>query len=160
LSLSGDGSELGYVDLTQQSPASSLGSAWVLPTDSPPGDAARWSHKVFTDVMHGGIQAQGEGLSPDGRTMYILTAARGTSNQWMTDTVYAYDTATGARLRTLHTWGHIDAVPPSITIGGDHAIIWDMHETSVDEVNLTTGAARTFGQLPVSNKNPILSVAW
>jgi hypothetical protein len=82
LSLSADGSQLGSVDLTQQSPASSLGSAWVLATNSPPGDAAAHSRKVFTDVMHGGIQAQSEVLSPDGLTMYILiTGAASTFRQ-------------------------------------------------------------------------------
>jgi len=75
--------------------------------------------------------------------------------------LYAYSTATGARLRTLHSWNGTTSGPPSLTIGGDDALVWDMYNW-VDEVNLTTGSGRTFTQLLYggSNANRVFAVAW
>lgn len=164
LSLSADGSELGYADVTQyQWPISPLGSAWILPTGSPPGSAARWSRKLLSNVPNAGIQITDEELSPDGTIMYVVTATEpgNNPNQPETDALYAYSTATGARLRTLHRWNGTTSGPPSLTIGGDEALVWDMYNR-VDEVNLTTGSDRTFTQLPHggSNTNSVFAVAW
>jgi hypothetical protein len=164
LSLSADGSELGYADITQYGwPISPLGSAWILPTDSPPGRAARWSRKLLSNVPNAGIQITDEELSPDGATMYVVTATApdNNPNEPTTDTLYAYSTTTGARLRTLHTWNGTTSGPPSLTIAGDEALVWDMYNW-VDEVNLTTGSDRTFTQLPHggSNAAPVFAVAW
>jgi hypothetical protein len=164
LSLSADGSELGYADITQyQWPISPLGSAWILPTDSPPGSAARWSRKLLSNVPNAGIQITDEELSPGGTIMYVVTATApdNNPNKPTTDALYAYSTATGARLRTLHSWNGTTSGPPSLTIGGDEALVWDMYNW-VDEVNLTTGSDRTFTQLPHggSNADSVLAVAW
>jgi hypothetical protein len=163
LSLSADGSELGYADVGQyQWPISAQGSAWILPTDSPPGSAERWSRKLFANVPGKGIQLADEELSPDGAVMYIVTAtSTANPSQPTTDALYAYSTATGARSRTLHTWAGIQQGPPSLTIGGNDALIWDMYNW-VAEVNLTTGAARMFTQLPHSANQAasVFDVAW
>jgi hypothetical protein len=164
LSLSADGSELGYADVTPyQWPVSPLGSAWILPTGSPPGSAARWSRKLLSNVPDAGIQITDEELSPDAAIMYVVTATEpgNDPNQPETDALYAYSTATGARLRTLHRWNDTTSGPPSLTIGGDEALVWDMYNR-VDEVNLTTGSDRTFTQLPHggSNAGRVFAVAW
>jgi hypothetical protein len=164
LSLSADGSELGYADVTQYEwPISPLGSAWILPTGSPPGSAARWSRKLLSNVPRAGIQITDEELSPDGTIMYVVTATEpgNNPNQPETDALYAYSTATGARLRTLHSWNGTTSGPPSLTIGGDEALVWDMYNW-VDEVNLTTGSDRTFTQLPHGGANAerVFAVAW
>jgi hypothetical protein len=164
LSLSADGSELGYVDVTQyQWPISPLGSAWILPTDSPPGSAARWSRKLLSNVPNAGVQITDEELSPDGTIMYVVTSTEpgNNPNKPATDALYAYGTATGARLRTLHSWSGTTSGPPSLTIGGDEALLWGMYNR-VDEVNLTTRSERTFTQLPHggSNADSVFAVAW
>ena len=163
-SLSADGSELGYVDVTQyQWPISPLGSAWILPTGSPPGSAARWSRKLLSNVPNAGLQITDEELSPDGTIMYVVTATEpgNNPNASATNALSAYSTATGARLRFLHSWSGTTSGPPSLTIGGDEALLWDMYNW-VDEVNLTTGSGRTFTQLPHggSNADRVFDVAW
>lgn len=163
-SLSADGSELGYVDVTQyQWPISPLGSAWILPTGSPPGSAARWSRKLLSNVPNAGTQITGEELSPDGTIMYVVTSAEpgNNPNKPENDALYSYSTATGARLRILHSWTGTTSGPPSLTIGGDEALVWDMYNW-VDEVNLTTGSERTFTQLPHGGSNAarVFDVAW
>jgi hypothetical protein len=152
LSLSADGSELGYVNFTQ---AGSRGSAWVLPTSSPSGSLPRWSRPVYVPARHG-QQALSLMLNPGGQSAYLVTAPANQSAA-MTETLAEYDTATGARLRTLHTW-NLDGLP-SMVADGNHALIWHLHLSSVDEVNLTTGTATTFRQLPDAGDN-ILSIAW
>jgi hypothetical protein len=164
LSLSADGSQLGYADITQYEwPISPLGSAWILPTGSPPGSAARWSRKLLSNVPNAGVQITDEELSPDGAIMYVVTAtaAGNNPNKPTTDALYAYSTASGARLRTLHSWNGTTSGPPSLTIGGDEALVWDMYNW-VDEVNLRTGSDRTFTQLPHggSNAGSVFTVAW
>jgi hypothetical protein len=162
-SLSPDGSELGYADVTPYEwPVSPLGSAWILPTGSPPGSAARWSRKLFSNVPKAGIQITDEALSPDGAIMYIVTTGPGNNpDQPATDTLYAYSTATGARLRTLHTWKDTISGPPSLTIAGDEALVWDTFH-GVDEVSLTTGSDRTFTQLPHGGPGAdlVFDIAW
>ena len=164
LSLSADGTELGYVDVTRyQWPISPLGSAWILPTDSPPGSAARFSRKLLSNVPDAGLQITNEELSPDGTIMYVVTATEpdNNPNKPTTDALYAYSTVTGARLRTLHRWSDTTSGPPSLTIGGDEALVWDMYDW-VDEVSLTTGSERTFTQLPhgASDGNRVFAIAW
>jgi hypothetical protein len=157
LSLSADGSELGYVASPQRFSPGALGSAWVLPTDAAPGDAASRGHRVFTDAMNGGVEPVSEALSPDGKTMYILTTLRDVHGKWVTNGLYAYSTATGARLRTLHTWKNIATI---LTMGGDKALVWDNIPIPIQEVDLATGTAKTFTQLPVSDMDPFDGLAW
>ncbi|HEY6314161.1 MAG TPA: hypothetical protein VIY52_25655 [Streptosporangiaceae bacterium] len=160
LSLSADGSLLGYADLTNNSPARSPASAWILRTDSAPGPADQRARKVFTDQLNGGPQAQSTVLSPDGSTMYLLTAAFGARDTMLAYAVSAYNTATGARLRTLHTWhNHGYVMPPGFTANGDRALIWYLHGTSVDELNLVSGTATTYRELRVSD-SPAVDIAW
>ena len=160
LSLSADGSELGYVAHPQRFSPESLGSAWVLPTDAAAGDATSYAHKVFSDDTDGALQPQSEALSPDGKTMYILTNTRDSHDGWLGNGLYAYSTATGARLRTVHIWKNIASVAPFLTTGGDKALIWDVPSVPIQEVDLVTGAARKFTQLPVSDKDPFSGLAW
>ncbi len=160
LSLSANGSLLGYADLTNNSPARYPASAWILRTDSAPGPAGQRARKVFTDQLNGGPQAQSTVLSPDGSTMYLLTAAFGARDNMLAYAVSAYDTATGARLRTLHTWhNHGYVMPPGFTASGDRALIWGLHGTSVDELNLVSGTATTYRELRVS-EYPAVDIAW
>jgi hypothetical protein len=165
-SLSADGRELGYADIGQYEwPISPLGSAWILPAGARPGPAAPRSRQLFANVPRAGIQLADEELSPDGTIMYIVTQTSpdDNPNKPTTDTLYAYDTATGARLRTLHVWDGIQGGPPSLTIAGHEALVWDMY-TWVEEVNLTTGAARKLTQIPASRSGgpgfDLIAVAW
>lgn len=154
LSLSADGSELGYVNFTTRAPR---GAASVLRTRSPDGSLARWSRPVFVPTRHG-QQGVGLVLSADGQTMYLLTAPANQSVA-MTQTLSAYDVATGTRLRTLHAWSGVQGAAPLIVADGVHALILGMHLTSIDEVNLATGAARWFQQLRDS-AGGVLAIAW
>jgi hypothetical protein len=162
LSLSADGSELGYVTRPQTiSPPGVLGSAWVLPTDATPGDATSRGHRVFTDAMNGAVQPVSEALSPDGKTMYFLTKPRYNHGKWWTNGLYATATASGARLRTLYNWKNIIIfIFPFLTTGGDKALVWDGPTIPIQEVDLLTGVARTFTQLPVSDMDPFAGLAW
>jgi hypothetical protein len=160
LSLSGNGSLLGYADLTNHSPATSPASARILRTDSAPGPADQRARKVFTDQLDGGAQAQSTVLSPNGSTMYLLTATFGARDNLLAYMVSAYDTATGARLRTLHTWdNHGYVMPPGFTASGGRALIWYLHGTSVDELNLVSSTATTYRELRVSDY-PAVDIAW
>jgi hypothetical protein len=154
LSLSADGSELGYVNFTTQG---QRGTVSALATSSPSGSLARWSRPVYVPVRHG-QQAQALVLSPDGRTTYLLTAPAIPSSA-MTETLYAYDTSTGTRLRTLHAWHGVQGAPPRMVADGVHALLLGMHLTSIDEVNLATGAARWFQQLR-DGTGDVLAIAW
>jgi hypothetical protein len=40
------------------------------------------------------------------------------------------------------------------------ALVWDAIQAPIQEVDLTTGAVRTFTQLPVSDMNPFAGLAW
>jgi len=161
LTLSSNGSTLGYVNLTMSSPATAGGSAWVLPTDAAPGVATQRGHRVFADGPAKAAQAQSGVLSPDGSTMYILMAIRGWAmGEYGQDQLDAYDTATGKLTRTLHTWGHINTSPPVITAGGDQALIWQMENNYIVQINLGTAATSPFTQLPATNRIPLLGLAW
>ncbi len=149
LSLSADGGELGYVNFTLQG---QRGAASVLSTSSPPGSLARWSRPVFVPTRRG-PQGVALVLNADGQTMYLITAPANQSVA-MTETLSAYDVATGTRLRTLHAWSGVQG-QPVIVADGTHALIQGMHLTSIDEVNLGTGSAATFRQL-----GGVMSVAW
>jgi RNA polymerase sigma factor (sigma-70 family) len=153
LSLSADGGELGYVNFALQG---QRGAASVLSTSSPPGSLARWSRPVFVPTRRG-QQGVALVLNADGQTMYLITAP---ANQLvaMTETLSAYDVATGTRLRTLHAWSGVRGLPV-IVADGTHALIQGMHFSSVDEVNLATGSAATFRQLPYPDGG-VMAVAW
>lgn len=160
LSLSADGGELGYVDHPQRFSPKSLGSAWALPTNAAPGGATSYAHRVFADMTNGAFSPASEALSPDGKTMYILNTTRDSHDRWLGSGLYAYSTATGARLRTLHTWRNVASVGPSLTTGGDKALVWDVPPVPIQEVDLVTGAVRTFTQLPLSDNDPFVGIAW
>jgi hypothetical protein len=153
LSLSADGSELGYVNTTW---LAQRGTALVLPTSSPSGSAVWWSRAVFVPTR--GQEGVGLVLSPDGQTMYLLTAPVNQSGA-TTVTLSAYNVATGTRLRTLHAWSSAYGEHPVIAADGIHALILGMHLTSIDEVNLATGAAGWFHQLRDGTGN-VFAVAW
>ena len=59
------------------------------------------------------------------------------------------------------SWNSATSGPPSLTIGGNEALIWDMYNW-VDEVNLTTGSGRMFTQLPHGDSpaGHVTDVAW
>jgi hypothetical protein len=157
LSLSANGSLLSYVDSISRPTES---SARVLPTDSAPGPADLRARTVFTDQRNGGPRAVSAALSPAGSTMYVLTAAIAPMNSptgiyTQTSTVAAYDTATGARLRTLHTWhyhGYLTG-PPGFTASGDLALIWSVAGKTVDELNLSSGTATAYRTVPISSQD-------
>lgn len=83
LSLSADGGELGFVARPQVSSPRALGSAWVLPTGAAQGDATSHARRVFTDVTTKALQPDGEALSPDGKTMYILNTTHDSHDGWL-----------------------------------------------------------------------------
>lgn len=174
LSLSADGSTLGFVERTQRVPASSRVSAWTLPTSARGGWAADRGHMVFTDDVFtydkhgrntrpGASQAASGYLSADGATLYLLTAASPVCCGWSSYTLSAYDTATGGRLRVLHTWPRSDTADPAIIISGDKALVWGINRGTVDEVSLSTGATRTFPPLTaLARQSAFLpgAIAW
>jgi hypothetical protein len=157
LSLSADGSELGYVDLPVQTLTTSPGSAWILPTTAAPGPAGQRGHEIFADAGHAAAAAA-EVLSPDGKTMYLLTATGQESP--FTDALSAYDVSTGTRLRTLATWDHVALYPPAITAAGDNALVWYLSSTTViAQVDLATGAIAE-RRLPEPAADPAEDIAW
>ncbi|HEX6523899.1 MAG TPA: hypothetical protein VF070_28445 [Streptosporangiaceae bacterium] len=161
LSLPADGSELGYVESYNKQPLPSLGSARVLPADTPSGPADAHSHTIFADgPQWDGVQACGEALSADGKTMYLITRT-GVEYGKTAFTLSAYDAATDTRLRVLHTWSqHLDSLRAEPTVAGSQALIWglDNLRSRVAQVDLTTGAARD-RQLP-SSSDFITGIAW
>jgi hypothetical protein len=163
LSLSADGSELGYVDLPVQTLTTSPGSAWILPTTAAPGPAGQRGHEIFAYAAHAAAasadtSAAAEVLSPDGKTMYLLTATGQESP--FTDTLSAYDVSTGTRLRTLDTWDHVTLYPPAITAAGGNALVWYLSSTTViAQVDLATGALAG-RRLPESAADPAEDIAW
>lgn len=102
----------------------------------------------------------GEALSPDGRTMYILNTTRDSHDGWLGLGLYAYSTATGERLRTLHIWKNVDSVSPFLTTGGDKALVWDPPQGPIREVDLATGATRPFTQLPINGNDSFVDIGW
>jgi hypothetical protein len=164
LTLSSDGSILGFVNLTESSPASAGGSAWMLPLGSAPGVATQRGQRVFADGPAADAQAQSEVLSAGASTMYIQMLIRGSGQgQYSQDQLDAYSTRSGKLIRILHTWDHIDSIPPIITAGGNEALIWQMENSYVVKVNLNTAATARFPQIPEGNPSssiPLVGLAW
>jgi hypothetical protein len=168
LSLSADGSKLGYVESYIKVPVPTLGAARVLPTDAASGPADAHSYLVLTDSRGWrqccGLMATAEVLSADGGTMYVFTrtgkASPSAPVQW-TGSMSVYDVATHVRLRTMHTWNHLGGIPAAITAVGNQALMWGMYGSSpvVTQLNLATGAVSD-RQLPVSSQDLIRDVAW
>lgn len=158
VSLSGDGSELGYVGLppggTSLTRPLVAAAAWILPTSSPPGSALAHSRKVF--AARDSLDPVSAILSPDGRTMYVASESSQPPNRL---TLAAYRTADGALLRILHTWDHAQGYEPGLAIGGSQLLIWAIYQPSTFQVDLASGRVRPFWVYTPAGEFPE-AVAW
>lgn len=153
VSLSADGSELGYAE-NGGSQLAHLHSAWILPTTSPPGSLLAHSRKVF--AAGASTTEVSAVLSGDGKTMYIATES---GRQPYPVTLAAYRSADGALLRTLHTWANAQGYPPGLTIGGSQLLIWAIYQPSTFQVDLASGSAKPFWVFTPAGEFPE-DVAW
>jgi hypothetical protein len=157
VSLSADGSELGYAEMPSFSPLAPVhaeGAAWILPTSSPPGSLLAHSRKVFT--AGGSTTAVSAVLSRDGTTMYIATESGRRPNPV---TLAAYRAADGALLRTLHTWVNAQGYTPGLTLGGSQLLIWAIYQPSTFQVDLASGRATPFWVFTPAGEFPE-DIAW
>ena len=159
VSLSADGSELGYVGLppggTTLTRPLAAAAAWILPASSPPGSALARSRKVF--AARDRLDLVSAILSGDGRTMYV--ASESPSRLPGRLTLAAYRTADGALLRTLHTWDHAQGYEPGMAVGGNQLLIWAIYQPSTFQVDLATGRAKPFWVYTPAGEFPE-ALAW
>lgn len=156
VSLSADGSELGYAEMgaSQQAQLHSAGAAWILSTNSPAGSLLAHSRKVF--AAGASTTEVSAVLSRDGKTMYIATES---GRRPYPVTLAAYRSADGALLRTLHTWVNAQGFPPGLTIGGSQLLIWAIYQPSTFQVDLASGSAKPFWVFTPAGEFP-KDVAW
>ena len=105
LSLSGDGSRIGFSSYLDGVPAGSNTTpvGRVISADAPTGTVLQRAQILIrpTQSPYSGVDSVA--LSPDGGTLYACTHS-GSSATDETQSVRAYDTATGQQTRVLRTW--------------------------------------------------------
>jgi hypothetical protein len=160
LSLSANGSELGYVDQPLAGPVflarNRAGAAWIMPTGAPPGNASDRGRKVFSDRR--GASAESLVLSSDGTTTYLVTASSANDSPAVV-TLAAYRSADGTILRTLHTWRNAQGYAPGVTIGGNQLLIWAIYQPSTFRVDLASGRVTPFWVFTPDGEFP-QTIAW
>lgn len=160
LSLSADGSLLGFASGQSSGPRVGAGAAaWVLRTHSAPGRLAL----RYRQVLHSEHPAaqhfrdvQSTALSPTGAVMFAATAPpRGTPSE----TIGAYRTTTGGLIRVIHAFGHFQlgdcAISPDPS--GRYLLVYALTTRNLAWIDLATGKVMT---VPVSRADNPLGAAW
>jgi hypothetical protein len=145
LSLTGDGSRLGFVVGSPVSPAG-LTYAYVLPTDSPSGPLLRHARKV----LHVPTRVFRVVLSNDGSQAYVETQSASLKGAVI---LSQYSTVTGQRIRVLGQLSpagrFFSVFSVTVDAAGKHLLAYsDAHRLKV--MNLATGhqASITAAQIP------------
>ncbi|HEX6524046.1 MAG TPA: hypothetical protein VF070_29205 [Streptosporangiaceae bacterium] len=162
LSLSADGGILGFVTMpfgwfaySPSSPAAPARSAWLLPTKASSGNALSRSRQVL--ATRGGSEPQAVVLSPDGKTVYAMTAS---GNGPYTITLAAYRPSDGALFRELVTWRNVPVLMgPEVTLGGDRLLVWGIHQPDTYQVDLASGHLTRVWMYAPGSEYPE-AVAW
>ncbi len=115
LSLSADGGLAGFSSYLDTSAPGTVQVGRVLPASAQPGTVQQRDRIVVRSAATSSNGLDAVALSPDGHTMYACTQS-GSSSTDVTQTLAAYDTATGQVTRVLHTWRTQD---PSCGITAD-----------------------------------------
>jgi hypothetical protein len=103
LSLSADGGLAGFSSYLDTSAPGTVQVGRVLPTSTQPGTVQQRDRIVVRSPATTGKGLDAVALSPDGHTMYACTQS-GSSDTDVTQTLAAYDTATGQMTSVLRTW--------------------------------------------------------
>lgn len=151
LSLTADGSELGFITFRTADtagPIRAAGAMWLLPVNSAPGSATARAHQVTTGPPSSAPFSTI--LSADGQTMYVLSIPASMPysappSHSESVTLSAYSTADGALLRTVHTWTGIPdttATEPSMTLGGSQLLVWSVGGSSAYQVDPASGTTK------------------
>lgn len=102
-------------------------TAWVLPASAPPGSLNAAARKLYDYTYvpgtgHATTILESALISPDGRTLYVCTAATSASGKTVTK-VTGYSTAASSSPVTLSTWD--SGAPTNLTPVGGSPLIWD-----------------------------------
>jgi hypothetical protein len=161
LSLSADGSDLGYIIFRvadTAGPVRAAGTVWLLPVDSASGSATARSHKITAGPL--GSAPFSTVLSADGRTMYVLSMPTSVPDSGHTApssvTLSAYSTADGALLRTIHTWTGLPdtaSAQPAMTAGGGQLLVFGLGSSTAYQVDPASGAIKPVWVYSLGNKN-------
>ena len=115
LALSADGGLAGFSSYLDTSAPGTVQAGRVLPTGAQPGAVQQRDRVVVRSPATTSTGLDAVALSPDGHTMYACTQS-GSTDTDVTQTLAAYDTATGQVTRVLRTWRAQD---PSCSITAD-----------------------------------------
>lgn len=102
-------------------------TAWVLPASAPSGSVTATARKRYEHTYTGGAGhamtvLESTLISPDGRTLYVATAATSASGKTVTR-VAGYRTAANSSPVTLATWD--SGAPTDLTPVDGSPLIWD-----------------------------------
>lgn len=162
LSLSADGSLLGFASGPSSGPRDGAGAAaWVLRTRSAPGLLAR----RYREVLHSEYPAsqripdvQSAALSPTGSVLFAATSPPRGAGSGL-ETIGAYRTSTGRLIRVLHVFGHFQigscAIIPDPS--GRYLLVYMLYNRAVTRIDLATGKTTT---VPVGPAGFPLDAAW
>jgi hypothetical protein len=162
LSLSADGSLLGFASGPSSGPRDGTGeAAWVLRTRSAPGLLARRYREVLHSEYPAGQRipdVQSAALSPTGAVMFAATSPPRGAGSGL-ETIGAYRTSTGRLIRVLHVFGHFEigncAISPDPS--GRYLLVYMLYNRTVAWIDLATGKPTT---VPVGPAGFPLSAAW
>jgi hypothetical protein len=159
LSLTADGSVLGFMAGSFPSNPYGLTNVWVLPTNAPGGPLTRHARKVL-HLRTGVCRVL---LSNSGSQMYVETVQAPRAGAVI---LSLYDTTTGKRIRLLDRIGpggrNLSEVSVAPDAAGKHLLIYGyFHPGHLEEMNLSTGRLIpvTTGQPPVMD-GAQTSAAW
>jgi len=172
LLLSADGSELGFITVRiadTVGPVRSASTVWLLPVRSAPGSAIARSHKVTVGPPD--TAPFSAALSPDGKTMYVLSEATVVpdstpASRTETATLSAYSTADGGLIRTIHTWTGLAGGTfgsPGLTISGGQLLVWGIDGSAAYQVDAASGATKPVWIYSLQETNVYVSsstIAW
>jgi len=140
MSLSGSGSLIGfssYLDGITATTTFPVGR--LLRADAQPGTVLQRAQILVRPARAANVGVDAVALSPDGRTMYACTHS-GSSAADMTQSLGAYDTATGHLTSVLRTWKPQD-VSCAITVdpAGGHLLLATSSKSAVDAAKTPGG---------------------
>lgn len=158
LSLTANGSELGFlIDATKFNGANPNGG-WVLPTDAPGGLITSHARKVLLPSTH----VRDVILSNSGASMYVVAQAVRANT---TRRLVLYNTATGKPVRVLaHIAGGINSALPVMTLdaSGQHLLTYGYDSSRrVTMINVVTGHQTTLKlAVPLITDGGFTTAAW